>query len=255
MAGINFKLFNEKGISMESFGEILTTSGLVLNDNIKWVTFHGSYDFAYMLKFLTNQGLHDDEEQFNVLMGIYFPCYYDVRQMIRNTWLKGSLSRISNDLDIRRIGNSHQAGSDSLITSKLFFKICNNLTDQIDLMNDMNKLYGFQYKILEENDFNGYNYNQIPNYIPINNEKLKSGNMNNIHVYQNLSNSFTNYNNNGGLNMNHMMFNNYNMTNFNHMYPQPSYEYNGYYNNFYSNNVNSFKNGIGNKDAKFISQS
>jgi hypothetical protein len=28
--------------------------GIVLNDDIKWICFHGSFDFAYFLKLLIN---------------------------------------------------------------------------------------------------------------------------------------------------------------------------------------------------------
>lgn len=155
MAGINFKNFFNYGIDVDQFGELFTTSGLILNENVKWITFHGSYDFAYLVKVLSNQFLPDDEIPFNELIAIYFPTFYDVRHLIKNaTWIKGSLSRIANDLDIKIIGNSHQAGSDSLVTSKVFFKLIHDFGEQVDLINDRNKLFGFSYKIIEEYDYN-----------------------------------------------------------------------------------------------------
>ena len=153
---------------MEHFGEVFTTSGLVLNDNIKWVTFHGSYDFAYFIKALSNQPLPEDENVFNEMLTIYFCNFYDARQMIKNvTWLKGSLSRISSDLDIKRIGQTHQAGSDSLVTSKVFFKLLSNFHDHVDIFNNRNKLFGFSYKALDEFEWNPYgnnfsNFNGMP---------------------------------------------------------------------------------------------
>lgn len=39
-SGIDFKRNEEEGIDVEYFGELLITSGLVLFDNIKWVSFH-----------------------------------------------------------------------------------------------------------------------------------------------------------------------------------------------------------------------
>lgn len=132
---------------------MFTTSGLVLNENLKWITFHGSYDFSYLIKALSNQPLPVEESSFNEYLNLYFCNYYDVRQLLKNiNWLKGSLSRISSDLDIKRIGQSHQAGSDSLITSKVFFKLLSNYGDQIDLYGDKNKLFGFAYKIIDEYD-------------------------------------------------------------------------------------------------------
>ena len=39
-SGIDFKRNEEEGIDVEYFGELLITSGLVLFDNMKWVSFH-----------------------------------------------------------------------------------------------------------------------------------------------------------------------------------------------------------------------
>jgi CCR4-NOT transcription complex subunit 7/8 len=39
-SGIDFKRNREEGIDVEYFGELLVTSGLVLFDNVKWVSFH-----------------------------------------------------------------------------------------------------------------------------------------------------------------------------------------------------------------------
>jgi len=193
LAGIDFKKFQERGIDMDHFGEVFTTSGLVLNESIKWITFHGSYDFAYLIKALSNQVLPEDENIFNEMLAIYFCNFYDVRQMIKNvTWLKGSLSRISTDLDIKRIGNTHQAGSDSLVTSKVFFKLLANFNDHIDVFSDKNKLFGFSYKNAEDYDWNmGGFVNNFSNYsVP----PFMIGGMSNINSINNI-NSMSNLNN------------------------------------------------------------
>jgi hypothetical protein len=39
-SGINFKRHEELGISVEHFGELLISSGLVLLDEVQWVSFH-----------------------------------------------------------------------------------------------------------------------------------------------------------------------------------------------------------------------
>jgi CCR4-NOT transcription complex subunit 7/8 len=254
MAGIDFKLFFERGIELDYFGEFFMTSGLVLNEKVKWVTFHGSYDFAYLLRVLSNQFLPDDEAPFNDLLGLYFPCFYDVRHMIRNaTWLKGSLSRISNDLDIRRIGNTHQAGSDSLVTSKVFFKLVQHFNEHVDLVGDKNKLFGFVYKMYDDydsfNNYGGYQYMGMQN-------GLNKKPLNNMVFYGNSFNGFNNANNG----MNPMMYGNYNpnVPGMNPMYPQPGYDYNNYFNGYYGqqptsgNNNGSFNKQQVGKDGKFI---
>jgi len=39
-SGINFKRFEEYGIHPHKFGELLISSGLVLLDDVQWVSFH-----------------------------------------------------------------------------------------------------------------------------------------------------------------------------------------------------------------------
>lgn len=39
-AGIQFKRHEEEGIDVNDFAELLITSGLVLNEDVKWLSFH-----------------------------------------------------------------------------------------------------------------------------------------------------------------------------------------------------------------------
>lgn len=39
-SGIDFKKHEEQGIDVNDFGELLMSSGVVLNDKIKWTSFH-----------------------------------------------------------------------------------------------------------------------------------------------------------------------------------------------------------------------
>jgi CCR4-NOT transcription complex subunit 7/8 len=143
VAGIDFHRFNHEGIDVDYFAENFISSGIVLNDKIKWITFHGVYDLAYLLRTLSNQPLPDDEATFLEYLNIYFPHFYDLRCMIKKAvWLKGSLNRIAADLDVERIGQTHQAGSDSLVTSRVFFKLIQHYNEYMDLHEDKNKLFG-----------------------------------------------------------------------------------------------------------------
>ena len=54
-------------------------SGLVLNEDVKWVSFHSSYDFGYLVKTLTCTELPTDEPAFMDSLHTFFPCIYDVK--------------------------------------------------------------------------------------------------------------------------------------------------------------------------------
>lgn len=123
-AGIDFARHEDDGIDVNYFGELMITSGLVLVDNVRWVSFHSGYDFGYLLKLLTCTALPNNESEFFELMKLYFPLIYDIKYMVNGIdGLHGGLQKIAEDLNAQRIGPMHQAGSDALLTADTFFKL------------------------------------------------------------------------------------------------------------------------------------
>jgi len=153
-SGIDFKKHNEKGINIADFAEILMTSGIVLNDDIKWISFHSSYDYGYLLKVLTCQELPRKESDFFDLLKTYFPCVYDIKyMMISCDNLKGGLQNVAHEIGIERIGPQHQAGSDSLLTAAIFFKMRSlYFENSIDDDKFSGKLYGIGQSIYMDKD-------------------------------------------------------------------------------------------------------
>ncbi|KAI8814858.1 ribonuclease H-like domain-containing protein [Cladochytrium replicatum] len=143
-SGIDFKKHEEFGIDVEHFGELLISSGFVLLEDVRWVSFHSYYDFGYLLKILTCQPLPQEESEFFELLKIYFPCIYDIKFLMKSCKnLKGGLQDIADDLQIERVGPQHQAGSDSLLTCKTFFKMRQvYFEDHIDDEKFLGCLYG-----------------------------------------------------------------------------------------------------------------
>ena len=143
-SGINFHKIKKDGISHSLFAEYFTVSGMVLNDNITWISFNGLSDFAYLLKLLIGESLPNNSNDFLDLMKLYFPNAYDIKYLINeNELYTGGLNKIANELNIERKGEVHQAGSDSLITSQVFFKLIeNNTINNNDLNYGKNILYG-----------------------------------------------------------------------------------------------------------------
>lgn len=133
-SGIDFKEHDRMGIDVTDFGEILMTSGIVLNEDVKWITFHSGYDYGYLLKVLTCEALPKSEKDFFDLLHTYFPCIYDLKYLMKSCEsLKGGLQKVADDLQVKRIGPQHQAGSDSLLTAATFFKMKSSFfEDQID---------------------------------------------------------------------------------------------------------------------------
>ncbi|KAK7048536.1 ribonuclease H-like domain-containing protein [Favolaschia claudopus] len=143
-SGIDFQRHEEIGIIPNDFAELMTTSGLVLNEDIKWLSFHSGYDFGYFIKLLTAASLPSTEEEFFDLFHTWFPVVYDIKYMMRaSNNLKGGLQQVADDLGVLRIGPSHQAGSDSLLTASTFFKMREiYFQDSLDDSEYCGKLYG-----------------------------------------------------------------------------------------------------------------
>lgn len=109
-SGLQFKKHEEEGIDTLYFAELLMTSGLVLCENVKWLSFHRSlldvwfffalvksavaligfalgnsgYDFGYLVKLLTDARLPEEEHEFFQILNLFFPAIYDVKYLMKS---------------------------------------------------------------------------------------------------------------------------------------------------------------------------
>jgi len=145
-AGIDFAALDRDGIDPHEFASLLIPSGLVCFDEVRWISFHGGYDFGYLTKLLICRQLPNDEVEFDKIMKLYFPSTYDVKHLMKHAIKlhnngaltpsdpnsaeilqkfeqKSGLEHIAETLKIKRVGAAHQAGSDSLLTGRVFFEL------------------------------------------------------------------------------------------------------------------------------------
>ncbi|TSP25392.1 CCR4-NOT transcription complex subunit 7 [Bagarius yarrelli] len=143
-SGIQFKKHEEEGIETLYFAELLMTSGVVLCEGVKWLSFHSGYDFGYLIKILSNSKLPEEEVDFFEILRLFFPIIYDVKYLMKSCKnLKGGLQEVAEQLELERIGPQHQAGSDSLLTGMAFFKMREMFfEDHIDDAKYCGHLYG-----------------------------------------------------------------------------------------------------------------
>ena len=207
--GIDFENLKTNGIDQTKFGEILKDSWLVLNPNIIWVSFHGSYDFAYLLKLLINQNLPTTESDYIKLLCCYFPNFYDIKSLIKDndTYFHGGLNKLIYALDIKRKGIKHQAGSDSLATIEAYHKLIENGSINVKKLKKFkNVLYGIGIGRDNENTIRYMNNtnNVINNSNINNNANLINRNEFNASVLKNMI-----YIQNQKLQMSKCIYNNY----------------------------------------------
>ena len=78
-AGIDFDRFERDGIEMSDFVAQFFGSGLIMNDKVIWITFQAGYDIAYLVKLVSAQPLPKTDADYERVVSIYFPHYYDRR--------------------------------------------------------------------------------------------------------------------------------------------------------------------------------
>uniref|UniRef100_A0AC34QKT1 Poly(A)-specific ribonuclease n=3 Tax=Panagrolaimus sp. JU765 TaxID=591449 RepID=A0AC34QKT1_9BILA len=127
-SGLDFERHRTHGIKYDDFGMFLTTSGLVCNPKVTWLTFHSCFDFCYLIKTMIITKLPPTEKEFMEIHRILFPVSYDIKMMMKHPGvmaakLRGGLQDVADQLCVKRIGSQHQAGSDSLLTAMTFFRL------------------------------------------------------------------------------------------------------------------------------------
>jgi CCR4-NOT transcription complex subunit 7/8 len=177
--GIDFEKLKKRGINQKIFAQYLTTSNLVLNPDIIWVSFQGAYDFGYLLRLLLGTNLPEKEEEFIEKLNLYFINYYDIRILVKgNDNMQCGLNRLAEQLKVIREGKIHQAGSDSVVTIDVFFKLKKSgLIDSSKLEDLKNIVYGIG---------GGRDNNETINYIQFGGVNYQNNNTTNNLMYSNM---------------------------------------------------------------------
>lgn len=150
-AGIDFQRLETDGIDPVAFGALLVSSGMVCDEDVKWISSHAGYDFGFLTKIMLLLPLPETEVEFTEYMRTFFPSIYDIKHLMKYALSqhaigqsasnpqspmdpagaeallkyenKGGIDGLAEHFKIKRIGQAHQAGSDSLLTGKVFFKL------------------------------------------------------------------------------------------------------------------------------------
>lgn len=148
-AGVDFSKCEENGIDPKVFGSLLITSGLVLEPDVSWLSFHSGYDFGYLVKIMARQQLPNDEEEYLRLVRTWFPRIYDIKYLFRHAQRQNArgltnqqasnvinaigsrsgLQDLADELGCQREGRPHTAGSDAWLTGLVFWQMRNKIFD------------------------------------------------------------------------------------------------------------------------------
>lgn len=133
--GMNFEFMRKSGIEGTTFGEWLFSSGLVLNDRLRWVGFNCLADFGFLLRLATNAPLPATEDAFMALLRLYFPHVCDTRLLVQLSPHKAKLQADTEALQNMRRGQVVQHVEHTLV---LFARAHRDMDDALAA----NALYG-----------------------------------------------------------------------------------------------------------------
>ncbi|XP_011026652.1 PREDICTED: putative CCR4-associated factor 1 homolog 8 [Populus euphratica] len=124
--GIDFDKLRRAGIDFDMFSQLLSRV-VAKHRNLCWVTFHGLYDLSHTLRTMTNRPLSHSVAGFMSLLGIVLGDVVDIKYMACFCQgLRGGelgLAALAKILNVERVGGAHQAGSDSLLTVRVYTKM------------------------------------------------------------------------------------------------------------------------------------
>lgn len=139
--GIDFIKNQIEGIDANDFAQLFMASGLGFSFRaffgqskefdpckLTWIFFHSTHDIGYLIKLLTGRDLPANHVTFMALVQIYLgTSVFDLKEMVKPLGWQVGLEKVAENLKVKRIaGQSHQAGSDSLLTMQSFMALRHN---------------------------------------------------------------------------------------------------------------------------------
>jgi len=73
-----------------------------LNEDLKWISFHGGFDFGYLLKLSMCCEMPQNIKAFYSKLKLYFPEFIDIKFIVKNVdeLKQGGLSRLAAELNV-----------------------------------------------------------------------------------------------------------------------------------------------------------
>lgn len=146
--GFDFNKHRNQGIPSPQFRRAFLPI-CCSNRIAKWLTFHGFYDVAYLLKLLMIKTMPQSLAVFAAKAQRLLGTVSDLKHIIRNCdyLLNGELGleKLAKLLDVERNGTAHHAGSDSLLTASVYVKMKKRFEFSPEHCDGF--LYGLHYRI------------------------------------------------------------------------------------------------------------
>ena len=162
------------GIDLNEFAVRLTDSGLLFNANNTWIAHSGGYDFAYLLRLITDKPLPNNKLEFFSQLNFYFPNYYDLDlinqrlnyQIFMVSGMKDDmflppqhLEMLADGLQIQQLPHYKTTGGVSLLILITYNHLCSLTKKKFPDEKDFSYIKNQLSAISMDNDFSNINKN------------------------------------------------------------------------------------------------
>lgn len=106
--GFNFEMSKVHGVDAFEFAHLMMDSGLLMEPNITWITYHGIYDLGFLTNLLINNLMPNNKEDFEWWVHKFLPNVYDLNI------LEKSVKELKNPKSQNKQAPTLQPDSDSL---------------------------------------------------------------------------------------------------------------------------------------------
>lgn len=159
-SGINFESHALHGVDPFEFAQLLTDSGLLMDSNTTWVTYHAAYDFGFLVHILMNNSMPNNREEFEWWVHKFLPNFYDLNLICKviqdykqqqqpaavSQQQQFSLASLAEELGIPKFPLFTTTGGQALLTLLGFFQLSklsmNKLPNGLSFSNYKNLIYG-----------------------------------------------------------------------------------------------------------------
>ncbi|KAL3231379.1 Poly(A) ribonuclease POP2 [Nakaseomyces bracarensis] len=153
-SGINFEQHQTVGIDKKEFAQLLMDSGLVLDPEVTWVTYHAAYDLGFLISILMNDSMPNNKDDFEWWVHKYLPNFYDLNLVYKaiqdfkhqNQQQQYTLTSLADELGIPRFSIFTTTGGQSLLMLLSFCQLSkmslHKLPNGADLLTYRNVIYG-----------------------------------------------------------------------------------------------------------------
>lgn len=166
-SGINYEMHKNIGVNKFEFAQLMIDSGLLMDENVTWITYHAAYDLGFLINILMNDIMPNNRKDFEWWIHKYMPSLFDLnliykvvrgfkyppaqgklQQQVQQPPMEFTLTNLADDVGLPRFPIFTTTGGQSLLMLLSFCQLnkisAHTFPDGTDFDNVKNVIYGIE---------------------------------------------------------------------------------------------------------------